>query len=140
MSFSIAIMEVYSVNQLFEDREGNLWVATSKGIDMFRDLRVITISKSEGLSEDNAESVLAARDGTVWIGSEHLQALDRDGVFCELGKGLPGNQVTSLLEDHAVVYGSEWVTPYGSAKEGRKTERSVRSGNRMAVRSGWSWG
>jgi len=95
-----------SVNQLFEDREGNLWVATSKGIDMFRDLRVITVTKSEGLSEDNAESVLAARDGTVWIGSEHLQALGRDGVFSDLGKGLPGNQVTSLLEDHA---GRLWV-------------------------------
>jgi ligand-binding sensor domain-containing protein len=41
------------VNQFFEDREGNLWVATSKGIDMLRDLPVITFSRSEGISSDS---------------------------------------------------------------------------------------
>jgi len=95
-----------SVNHLFEDREGNLWVATSKGLDMLRDLPVSSFAKSEGVSEDEVESVLAARDGTVWIGSNHLQALEPDGVSVELGKGLPGNYVTSLLEDHT---GRLWV-------------------------------
>lgn len=94
------------VSRLFEDREGNLWVATSKGIDMLSDLRVNTISGREGLSEETIESVLAALDGTVWIGSDHLQALTRNGISSELGKGLPGNQVTSLFEDHA---GRLWV-------------------------------
>jgi len=94
------------VCRFFEDREGNLWVATSKGIDMLRDLRVSSISRREGLSVDAVESVLAARDGTVWIGSDHLQALRPDGVVSEPEKGLPGNQVTSLLEDHA---GRLWV-------------------------------
>ena len=94
------------VSHIFEDREGNLWIATSKGIDMFRDLRVISISKREGLSAGGVESVLSARDGTVWVGSDHLQALGRDGISSEVGKGLPGHQITSLLEDHA---GRLWV-------------------------------
>ncbi len=94
------------VCHFFEDRESNLWVATSKGIDMLRDLRVSSISRREGLSADAVESVLAARDGTVWIGSDHLQALRPDGVVSGIEKGLPGNQVTSLLEDHA---GRLWV-------------------------------
>ena len=38
------------VNRFFEDREGNLWVSTAKGIDMFRDLRVISVSRREGLT------------------------------------------------------------------------------------------
>lgn len=95
-----------SVNHLFQDREGNLWVGTSKGLDTLCDLPVSTFSASEGVSEDEVESVLAARDGTVWIGSNHLQALEPGGFSPQLGKGLPGNNVTSLLEDHA---GRLWV-------------------------------
>jgi signal transduction histidine kinase/ligand-binding sensor domain-containing protein len=95
-----------SVNYLFEDQEGSLWVATTKGLDMLRDLPVNTFSTSEGVSEDAVESVLAARDGTVWIGSNHLQALEPEGFSPELEKRLPGNYVTSLLEDHT---GRLWV-------------------------------
>jgi ligand-binding sensor domain-containing protein len=73
---------------------------------MLRDLRVSSISSREGLNVDEVESVLAARDGTVWIGSGRLQALGRDGMSSEVGKGLPGHQVTTLLEDHA---GRLWV-------------------------------
>ncbi|MGD0730672.1 MAG: two-component regulator propeller domain-containing protein [Terracidiphilus sp.] len=94
------------VNKMFEDREGNLWLANSNGLDMLRDLRVTTFTKREGLSEDGVESVLAARDGTVWIGSNHLQALVQGGISPDLGKSLPGNYVTSLLEDHS---GRLWV-------------------------------
>ena len=106
--------------EFFEDREHNLWIATTKGIDMLRDLRVTTISKREGLSLDGVESVLAARDGTVWIGSSHLQALRPDGVISEPENGLPGNQITSLLEDHAgrLWVGSDnslWVYQVGSS-------------------------
>ena len=37
---------------LFEDREGNIWVATSRGLDRFRELPVTTISVKQGLSSD----------------------------------------------------------------------------------------
>jgi len=86
----------------YEDREGNLWVATSKGIDCFRGLRVGTFSTREGLTPE-VDSVLAAQDGTVWIGGAlALDAIHQAGVSSiQAGKDLPGNQVTSLLEDHA---------------------------------------
>jgi signal transduction histidine kinase/ligand-binding sensor domain-containing protein len=90
------------VEAFFEDREGDLWVATSQGIDMFRDLRVTTFSTREGLSEDSVDSVVASRDGTIWIGDAgHLQVLGQDGVSSQTEKALQGHQVTSLLEDHA---------------------------------------
>ncbi len=96
------------VLRFYEDREGNLWVATSKGIDCFRDLRVATFSTHEGLTTPEVDSVLAARDGTIWVGGDvALDAIHRDGVSSlQAGKGLPGNQVTSLLEDHT---GRLWV-------------------------------
>jgi signal transduction histidine kinase/ligand-binding sensor domain-containing protein len=57
------------INKLFEDREGNIWVATLNGLDRFRDLAVPTISVKQGLSDAIVWSVLAARDGSVWLGT-----------------------------------------------------------------------
>jgi signal transduction histidine kinase/ligand-binding sensor domain-containing protein len=96
------------VNQFYEDREGNLWAATSKGIDCFRDIPVATFSTREGLTMSEVDSVLATQDGTVWIGgAEALVALHHGSASSiQAGKGLPGDQVTSLLEDHA---GQLWV-------------------------------
>jgi ligand-binding sensor domain-containing protein len=45
------------VFKFIEDREGNLWVATSRGIDNFRDLRIITFSTPEGLTAEEVNSV-----------------------------------------------------------------------------------
>lgn len=91
-----------SVQSFYEDREGNVWVATSRGIDRFHDTPVISFSIREGLTSEDADSVFAAHDGTVWIGN--LQALDflRQGKLSSIAKrnGLPGRLITSLLEDH----------------------------------------
>jgi PAS domain S-box-containing protein len=57
------------INKLFEDREGNIWVATLNGLDRFRDFAVPTISVREGLSNAIVWSVLGARDGSVWMGT-----------------------------------------------------------------------
>jgi signal transduction histidine kinase len=80
---------------------------TSKGIDKFRETRIVTYSKTEGLESDEVNSVLAARDGTVWVGDVELGAI-RGAAISSINQhtGLPGLQVTSLLEDHA---GKLWV-------------------------------
>jgi len=99
--------DAVSVNGLFQDREGNIWIMTSRGIDNFHDIRVASFSTRQGLSSDQVNSVLASRDGTVWIGSYSLDVL-RVGKITSIQprKGLPGREVTSLLEDRA---GRLWV-------------------------------
>ena len=57
------------VNALFEDREGNLWVATNDGLDRFRNPAIPTWSAREGLPLEAGGAVLAATDGTVWVDS-----------------------------------------------------------------------
>src|ERR1019366_2855630 len=52
---------------LFEDREGDVWVSTSGGLDRFRELPVTTISARQGLSSDYTTSILAATDGSIWV-------------------------------------------------------------------------
>ena len=56
------------VYRVFEDREGNTWVSTDNGLDRFRDVAVPTISVKQGISNSVVLSVLAARDGSVWLG------------------------------------------------------------------------
>jgi signal transduction histidine kinase/ligand-binding sensor domain-containing protein len=58
-----------SVNALFEDREGNIWVATDDGLDRFRDFAVPTISIQQGLSSRGVSSIVIARDGGLWVGA-----------------------------------------------------------------------
>ncbi len=96
------------VLQVFEDREGSVWVVTANGVDCFRDLAVSSFSQREGLSTKEIDSVLATRNGTVWAGGDRgLDALRKSGISSlSTGEGLPGTQVTSLFEDHE---GRFWV-------------------------------
>jgi PAS domain S-box-containing protein len=93
-----------TVFDLYEGDDGIVWAATSNGIDNFRDLPITTFSTSEGLRQDEAVSVMATKDGTVWVAN--LGSLDfiRNGVVSSVR--VPGQQVTSLLEDHQ---GNIWV-------------------------------
>jgi PAS domain S-box-containing protein len=58
-----------AVKCLFEDREGNIWVSTTAGLDLFREYAIPTISVKQGLSSPLVVCVLAARDGSVWLGT-----------------------------------------------------------------------
>jgi ligand-binding sensor domain-containing protein/signal transduction histidine kinase len=106
---------------LFEDREGNIWVATINGLDRFRDFAVATLSVNEGLSNAVVGSVLATTDESVWLGT--VGGLNRwhngqltvyreragrsmTGVSEIVGSGLPDKGVTSLFQDSR---GRIWV-------------------------------
>ena len=115
---------------LFEDREGNFWVATNNGLDRFREFAAPTISSQQGLS-GTPFSVLAARDGSVWMSavgglnrwkggqntvyrkrSVGLQARARQAREI-VDQGLPDSYFESLLED---ARGRIWVwTKRGAA-------------------------
>ncbi len=56
-----------NVSTLFEDREGNIWVATNEGLDRFREFAVATFSANQGLSNAYVSSVLADKNGSVWL-------------------------------------------------------------------------
>jgi signal transduction histidine kinase/ligand-binding sensor domain-containing protein len=127
--------DVVWTRAIFEDREGNIWVATAQGLEMFHDLRVKSISKLEGLNDDQVESVAAARDGNVWIGGVRLQLLGPHGVSFKPGKELPGTQVATTFIVHA---GRLWAGMNEKLfvyEQGRFAEIpiEVREGRSMAV-------
>jgi signal transduction histidine kinase/ligand-binding sensor domain-containing protein len=92
-----------NVSELFEDREGNIWVVTPEGVDRFNRVSVVSFSSRQGLSGIGGSAVLASRDGhTIWTSGLQGLASIRDGKITLITQkeGLPGQQVTALFEDH----------------------------------------
>jgi len=96
------------IQALFEDREGDIWVATNGGLDRFRDFAVVTFSVAQGLSHENVGSVLADRDGSIWLTAGSVQRLN-NGQIITYGKSdsnLSARTPHSLFQDR---HGRIWV-------------------------------
>ena len=91
-----------AVHSFYEDREGNLWVLTDAGIDMFRDTPVVSYSTREGLSQTYIFTVLALQDGSLWVGNGSAIDILAPGGYSKLSaaEGLPGQDVEALFQDH----------------------------------------
>src|SRR6202020_906692 len=59
-----------SVNGIFEDREGNVWVMSPDSIDKFTKPAVPRLTRKQGLSSDSVLSVLTDRRGVTWVGTD----------------------------------------------------------------------
>jgi signal transduction histidine kinase/ligand-binding sensor domain-containing protein len=96
------------INGLFQDVEGDIWVATTNGIDRFRLPKVITISSEEGLDEDNVSSLAPGSHGAMWIPTVNgLNLYSDDHVeHLPVRAAGGGRQVLSVLQDSA---GQVWV-------------------------------
>ena len=98
-----------AVVDLFEDREGNVWVATLGGLDRFRDVAVGRLSTRQGLSSDTVLSVLATADGDVWMST--VSGLERWSDGAVQRYAIPGVSATgsigALFEDSR---GRMWVS------------------------------
>jgi signal transduction histidine kinase/ligand-binding sensor domain-containing protein len=97
-----------TVVMISEDREGNLWVVTDKGVDFFRDTPVVSFSTTEGLSAAGISSILALRDGSVWIANEGAVNVIRGSKVLSISprEGLPGQLPEGMFQDRA---GRVWV-------------------------------
>jgi signal transduction histidine kinase/ligand-binding sensor domain-containing protein len=108
------------IYDMFQDSEGNIWVATVNGLDRFHELSVVTYSRSQGLSDIPWGGVLAATDGSVWVANldglnrlnqglvtayrEHRTRADVPEI---VGSGLPEEGVGSLFQDSR---GRIWIS------------------------------
>ena len=96
-----------SVYQIFQDREGGIWVATGEGLDHFRDLPIVTYSSIEGLGAEYVAAILARYDGSI-IASTSVSMDEIQGSAISSQKMPPGvrSHATAMLEDHS---GNLWV-------------------------------
>jgi len=97
-----------SVRRLFQDAEGTVWAVTEKGIDHFRDRPVVSIARRTDFYSTEVDSVLTARDGSLWVGGwQTLYVLPQGAsTFVPAAGTLKEKQVTTLFEDNT---GRMWV-------------------------------
>ena len=96
------------VQSIFQDKEGNLWITTDKGVDLFRDISIVSFSSSEGLNGGGPTSVLARSDNTIWVGLRGtLAQVSADSVSLTTNAdGHPIQDVYAMFEDHI---GQVWL-------------------------------
>jgi signal transduction histidine kinase/ligand-binding sensor domain-containing protein len=90
-----------TVTSFFEDREGNIWIVTDGGLDMFRETALISYTTRQGLSDSGLRSVMALRKGAVWIGTDGaLNILGKqDGLTAISHRKFSSEEVGPMLED-----------------------------------------
>ena len=121
---------------LFEDREGNVWFASSRGLDRFRELPVATISTKQGLSSSYLSSLVAGADGSIWVGTHDGLTRWKNGhsTIFRKANGLPDDFVNSLFVDNR---GRVWASFSGTQTlifQGRQLcERSWRAQRRSVL-------
>jgi signal transduction histidine kinase len=101
-----------NVWSLLEDREGNVWVATSDGLDRFHDLAVATVGVKQGLSSQAVSSVLATREDALWLATDHglnrwVNGLITAPMVRASGGRLTGLTSSALFQDDV---GRLWVS------------------------------
>jgi signal transduction histidine kinase/ligand-binding sensor domain-containing protein len=86
---------------IFEDREGNVWVSTSDGIDRFRAYKLVRVPLPHGLLYP---SLAAAPGGGVWVASTEVAPVR----VTQNSLRLPavGPRITSVLRDSR---GNVWM-------------------------------
>lgn len=90
-----------SIQNLYEDREGNVWAVSPNGLDRFRELPIVTLSHHQGLTSEHVRSVFASSTGRLWVGNQvAVDSLWRGKISTITKEKLPGKTTTSILEDH----------------------------------------
>ena len=121
-----------NIDALYEDWEGNLWVGTDQGLDMFRDKAVTTFSKSQSLSAGIVRAVAAVDGDSVWVGGEGGLDVIRSGLYSSIRRqAVPGHDVTSLFADSI---GQVWLGIDGRifiCKDGRYVEAQKADGSAL---------
>ncbi len=97
-----------AVGPLARDRNGTLWVGTSRGLCAIEGGRIRRLGVEDGLPSDLVTALLPDRDGNLWIGTNRGLCRLSGGRLSSLSSrdGLSGDAVNCLFEDRD---GSLWV-------------------------------
>jgi len=96
------------INQLFEDKHGNIWIATWNGVDKFDGTNFTHYSKINGLVDSIVFCVYEDKSDNIWFGTFKGLSRLNGKVFTNYLKaqGLCSETITTILEDHL---GNLWI-------------------------------
>jgi signal transduction histidine kinase/ligand-binding sensor domain-containing protein len=98
------------ISCIFKDREGTIWIGTSRGLYRLTKEFIKGYSTASGLLHREVYPILQSQNGDIWIGSIRGLSRFRDGVFHNTLLPAPDNTVQALGEDNT---GSLWIGVVG---------------------------
>lgn len=100
------------IQDLCEDREHNLWIATNDaGLIRLKEGVAVQFGRDAGLPSENVTCFLVDREGELWAGTEQGLARWADGRFSVLHSEAPGGHIQALCEAKD---GTIWIGGEGS--------------------------
>ncbi len=101
---------LFTINCIFKDREGTIWIGTSRGLHRLTKHLITGYSSADGLLHNEVYPILQTRNGDIWIGSIYGLTRFRDGVFHNTPLHGTRAVVQALAEDHE---GRLWIGVVG---------------------------
>ena len=114
-----------SINIIVEDNDGNIWIATNKGLNVFDGDSWENFSEKDKLPSKFITAITVDSKGRVWIGTMGGLLLFDHGKWSTINKknGLTHNCIRSIVEDSK---GNIWV---GAAPHLKSGGVSIYNGN-----------
>lgn len=109
--------------QLYEDREGRLWIGTMRaGLLMLKEGKLTSYSGKDGLPQAMVTAFYEDRDGALWFGTASSGLVKYEGgkfITFTTQHGIPSNNIVTIYEDRE---GTLWVgtNDGGVARLGRQ--------------------
>ncbi len=100
------------VSKILEDKEGSIWIATSRGgINKLSDGKFVSMTSMQGLVNDKVNSVFQDAENTFWIGTDGGLSIVSDGKFVrsDITEYLNGVRVRHINKDSK---GRIWISTY----------------------------
>ena len=116
---------------LAEDRDGNVWIGTTEGLNRLRDGTFTVYNRGAGLVSNDVRSIVESRDGALWVGTTGGLSCFRNGTFTNYTTrdGLSNDYVRAIVEEPD---GTLWLGTYGGGlnrlKNGRFTPVTTKDG------------
>ena len=88
------------VQDLFQDKNGNIWAATFGGISTFDGKKWTSKTVADGLASNNTRTISQDAEGNIWVGTygaglNIIRGNKMDHLY--MGNGLVNNYVTSIF-------------------------------------------
>jgi len=106
------LVEGFHVFAIRNDRFGNVWAATNKGLLKFNDYQLTAqYSVKDGLPNESMTFIFEGSKGLLWFGGYGGMSKYEDGRFTNYTtkEGLTGNYVRTIYEDQDGVF---WIGTY----------------------------